>query len=315
MGLPRLGGLTSGPTMQTVLSQRTLRDAIVVQGVDEMSGCPAYARISPGSPNTGYVLVTPNGEAFRATLDNASEHAASLMISGARQNVLTVEHVFATLYAYAISNARIEVWRRPSLSLRALQSIGLADTYSLPLAEGREQGLCRRIEEVGVVEQGVAQTRLALRTAQGDERLLLVPRAGTALAIRATTRYPVPGEQQFTMELSPRAYREQLAWSRPYGKLLKDRRHAWWVLQAFKWYGFPRFGFGHGIRMRNFIWHFSDREEWARQDVVRHTCVDRLGAIALLDGRLAGVEVRASGSGHAHDLEILRRVRPHLEAL
>ena len=292
--------------------QKTIGDWIDVEGVDENSGCPAYAQISPGAPDTGYVLETPNGETFRATLDNATEHTASILISGERQNVLIVEHMFATLYANGISNAHIKVWRKPSFNLRVLQGLGLANTYSLPLVEGRETRLCEQIESVGVVEQDAAQKFLSLGSFQGDNKLSFMPRE-ESLRIQATTKYAVPGEQQFTFDLAPEAYKEELAWSRPYGKLLKNARHAWLGKQAFKLYGFPEFGMGHGIEIENFIWHFNDKEDWEKMDVVRHTCIDRLGAIALLDGRLTNVQVNASGSGHAHDLEILRRIRPFFE--
>ena len=297
--------------MHTERLQKTIGDVVVVEGIDEMSGCRAYARISPGEPDTGYVLETPNGESFRATLDNASEHTACIMISGERQNVLTVEHLFATLFANEITNAHIEVWRKPSFNLRALQALGLANTYALPLAEGRETSLCDQIESIGVVEQDAAQKFLSLASPQGDGKLSFIPREGP-LSIQATTNYPVPGEQKFTLDLSPATYREELAWSRPYGKLLKRASHAWLGMQAFKLYGFPEFGIGHGIEIQNFIWHFNDRQAWDRKDVARHTCVDRLGAIALLDGRLTNVQVRANGSGHAHDLDVLRGIRPVL---
>jgi UDP-3-O-acyl-N-acetylglucosamine deacetylase len=227
--------------------------------------------------------------------------------------VIIVEHLFATLYAYEISNARIEVWRKPSLNLRILERLGLANTFSLPLVEGREVRLCEEIERAGVVKQDAEQLFLSLDSPQENSKLSLLPREGP-LTIQAITEYEVPGKQRFTFELSARSYREQLAWSRPYGKVLKDEKHVWLGLQAFRFYGFTEFGIGHGIKPEDFIWHFSDRETWERLDVVRHTCVDRLGAIALLEGRLTNVQVNANGSGHAHDLETLKRIRPFLKA-
>ena len=79
---------------------------------------------------------------------------------------------------------------------------------------------------------------------------------------------------------------------------------------------FPRFGIGHGISHDSAFMPTKTVKEWEKQErveaeIAAHTIMDRLGALALLDGRLQGIEVTCNRSNHPHDIHTLKKYKKH----
>ncbi|MBI2655115.1 UDP-3-O-acyl-N-acetylglucosamine deacetylase [Candidatus Woesearchaeota archaeon] len=297
--------------------QNTIGASIHLVGVECYGGNYVETIIKPAQEDTGVIFQTKKGD-IRAKLDYASQSRSSILLNNGRVQILNVEHILATLYAYEIDNALIEVRRIPSRSFRFLSELGLAtDVEVVPIFEDREKTLCDKLDEAGVEQQHKERVTLKIDKPVYTERLSFEP-IDTGLILVATTNYPIPGEQTVSIQLTPQSYRDELSRSRPYAKhapLWLPKKLASAIAAVM----FPSFGIWHGFDNSKVFLPVKNEDEWYKSqryasgdEITRHTIVDRLGALALLEGRLEGVRVLAKYSGHANDLRVLREQRPNL---
>lgn len=291
--------------------QNTLRNEIRLMGIEPYGGNLVMITIKPAEEDVGILFQTPNGD-IQAKLNYASESRSSILLDNGRTQVINVEHILATLYAYGIDNALIELKRMKSKSFELLEGFGLATKVEVvPVFGQRERTLCDRIEEVGLEQQTRERSLLGIAQPAFKNKLYFSPIA-RGLVITATTNYKIPGKQEFTAEITPQTYKDRLSKSRPYAKHVP----VWMstkLASAIASLANPSFGIGHGYENTNVFLPVRTANEWYQQEIypaeiARHTIVDRLGALALLDGRLEGVRVIARFSGHANDLIILREM-------
>lgn len=289
--------------------QNTLRSPIRLTGIEPYGGNAVNVTISPAEENAGIVFQTPRGD-VKANLYYASASRNSILLDNGRVKVINVEHILATLYAYGIDNALIRLERLPSRSFKFLSMLGVAsDVAVVPNNGAREKNLCDMIDDAGLEQQKAERTTLGVKNSFGNGMLWFEP-AGTGLAVAVTTNYPIPGEQSFELQINAVSYRDELARSRPYAKGIP----AWMPLimaDAIASFWYPTFGIDHGHNASNVFLPVRTKKEWHAQEtspaeIARHTIVDRLGALALLDGRLDGVKVTARYSGHVNDLMVLK---------
>lgn len=189
---------------------------------------------------------------------------------------------------------------------------GLASSVEVvPVSSDREFTLCTLIEQAGIVPQQKLRKFLSLNYNVEGEKLSFT-RQERGLTIKATTNYKQVGEESFETEITPEKYRDDLARSRMYVKHshpLIPHSIAGMIMSIV----YPTFGIGHGFSTSTVFLPPKNEEDWRKQEIfkheiARHTIVDRLGAIALLDGRLEGVKVTTKYSGHAHDIAVLSRL-------
>lgn len=305
--------------------QHTIGEELSFEGIDPFSGMTNRVELYPALPNTGIVFETPEGY-VRACLDNAYAKHSSIVLHGrsGSAKVINVEHPLATFFAYGVDNVRAKITRNPSRSFRMLEMLGLAtDMVVMPVPHDREVTLCKLLDSIDIVPQDALRKTCRV---QGDiitPKLSFMLSDEEGLRIKATTRYPTPGQEEFEAEINPTTYRYELAASRPLINLFPagvPYALANWVtsrvplqrLSPIASIFHPSFGIGHGVTEETFFVNTTNRDRWRAQErysaeIARHTIVDRLGAIALLDGRLEGVRVETQFSNHANDLAVLKR--------
>lgn len=291
--------------------QNTIKNAIYLKGIDCFGGNIVETILKPAEEDTGIVFQTQKGD-IQAKLEYASPYKASISLNNGQVKLVNVEHMLATLYAYGIDNALVEVKRIPSKSFEFLKKIHLATDFEvLPIFPEREKTLCDKLDEVGIEKQKKDGKMFKLDDSVISYNLSFHPMK-QGLIIEATTDYPVPGEQSLELGINPQTYRDELSRSRPYAKHVKT----WIPLQMANILASllnPSFGIGHGFDDSNVFLPVKTRKEWYEKqpyprgdEITRHTIVDRLGAIALLDGRFEGVRIATKYSGHENDLNFLK---------
>jgi UDP-3-O-acyl-N-acetylglucosamine deacetylase len=320
------------PKFPVDMLQQTVKNHIYLEGLEPYGGNLVKIAIEPAGLDNGIVFRTSRGN-VPAELEYALPSRNSILLTTGEVKVTNVEHMLATLFAYGVDNAYVDVERVPSRSFRHLERIGLATAVeALPNFNDREKALCDKLEETGLEQQDNGRRIVRLQRAVGNDYLKFEPIDGDALIAHATTVYPVPGEQSVTLEVNAANYRDQLSKSRPYAK---EAPH--WIPRgvagflASLWY--PGFGYGHGHTTSTVFLpvgakrlHRKEKRRaiaaarWEMQEIdgydaeiARHSIVDRLGAISLLPGRLEGARVTMKFSNHSNDLKVLREeVMPNL---
>ena len=290
--------------------QRTIKKDICYDGIDFYGGNKVNVYLRPSEADTGIVFRTGNGH-VGANISYASASQCSILLKNGSAAAIHVEHILATLFAYGIDNAFIDLVRVPSRSFSFLNRVGLATNIEVaPVSDDREVTLCEKIEEIGVEIQSRERRLLTLDAPVYTEKLSFEPINGDGLVIKATTDYPIPGEESLEVLITPETYKSQLARSRMYAKHLKFGVHSR-IASAVASLVYPSFGIGHGFTPSTVFLPARTLEEWREQEnvpseIAAHTIVDRLGALALLDGRLDGVKVTTRFSGHKNDLYVIR---------
>ena len=293
--------------------QNTIRKEFTLVGIERLGGNLVELNFKPAMDDTGIIFQTQWGD-IKARLEYALPSTNSILLRNESVSVLNVEHVLATLFAYEIDNVVIGVNRKPSRSFRLLKELGLATKVEvIPYFEECEKTLCDKLDEVGIKQQEKVRKVLKLDKPLYTDRLSFEP-IEEGLVIVAITDYSIPGTQILELRVNPILYRDEVSRSRPYAKQVPV-----WMPQKLASiiasFVYPTYGIGHGFANSTLLMPVRTRDEWYRSqlypkgdEITRHTILDRLGALALLDGKLEGVRVIAQYSGHANDIRVLKEM-------
>ncbi|MBW2987482.1 UDP-3-O-acyl-N-acetylglucosamine deacetylase [Candidatus Woesearchaeota archaeon] len=299
--------------------QKTIGKTFELEGLCFYSGNPINALFHPASEDTGILFNTVRGN-VKHSLQNAVPCRRSILLKDGPAKIINVEHVTSTLkYGYGIDNVYIIVRRMPpkKKSQYIPYFTHFTDTEVFPNTGDEELTLCRKLDEVGVVEQGKENIMLTLRQPFITDKLSFLP-IDHGIFMHATTDYFPIGEQTFEIEMTPENYKKELAGARRYAEHVKylnflpvairDRFASF--LTAF---ANPSYGLGHGFSVDNVFLPVSTEEQWKAQEkydaeIARHTIVDRLGALALIDGRLDGIRCVMKFSNHINDIAVLNEM-------
>lgn len=173
--------------------QRTLREAVSLQGVGLHTGAPVRLTVLPAPENHGYKFqrIDQEGQPVipaDCDLVVSTQRGTTLELNGVR--VYTTEHVLAALYGSMVDNALIQI-----------------DGPEVPIMDGSARPFVEAIEAVGIVEQGADRHYLTLTenlTYEDAERgieMLAVPTAGGEFRLTVMVDYnsPILGTQHAHM--------------------------------------------------------------------------------------------------------------------
>ncbi|MBW3011233.1 UDP-3-O-acyl-N-acetylglucosamine deacetylase [Candidatus Woesearchaeota archaeon] len=263
--------------------------------------------------------------------------------------IINVEHVLATLYAYGVDNVDIQVKKVHSknngtysdniayYTWKAAKNMGYDIPEVFPNRPQEEYTLsCKlREESKAPVEQEAERKIIRITEAFETEKLSFYPMcpdnlrvdpySKTDLVMCATTVYDPVGEQKFECAVNPEVYHKHLSEARRYAHhiifLMKymPEKVAYSVASFLANFAYPSFGIGHGFHTENVFLPRRTADSWFAQEkfpaeVARHTIVDRLGAIALLGARLQGIRCIMKFSNHENDVNVLKEFEEWLKA-
>src|SRR5579871_4886375 len=296
--------------------QTTLRSQATVTGVGVHSGTPVSLTIGPASVDAGFVFVRTGLEGgdrdVRATARSVIATEFQTVLGDADGPLVsTVEHVLAALRGMGVDNATIEI-----------------DGPEAPIMDGSAAAFVTAIDQAGIVSQSAPrryiQVLKPVQVAFGDSFGELRPHAsGFRAEVEIDFTNAVIGRQTYAMELSPEAFRRELARARTFG-CMNDVARLWSA------------GFALGASFENSIVFDEERllnPEGLRfaDECVRHKVLDVVGDLALAGLPLLGA-YRSVRGGHKLNHAVLtalladrtawrivegepvRRPRPALEA-
>ena len=298
MGIVNCSAVTAPVRLAKLWRQHTLGTTAVVTGTGGFDGQPAEVLLRPAPPNCGIRLLRGGKEALVGPdcLAVAAELAHTTSLRVGPTFVVTVEHLFAALAAFSITNVVVEV----------------GASGHVPLLDGSAAGFCEAVLDAGVVAQdgdlvNAVVVQQPICVVHGDATaLVLPPRPGpsTKLRIALEIDFPYPiGRQAVVYEHSLERFLLSFASARTF---MAARWNGSRVVSAL-----PGFYHRHGpSRETNMVTHDGLRYRTDLRmpnECAAHKVVDALGDLTVL-GIPVCADIFCYRPGHALLHAVVRRI-------
>jgi len=308
---------------------------------------PIQVTMSPADPNTGIIFT--NGKE-QVKLDNkyiipswrwSLIKTILLKSPDSPLKIRSLEHFLGTFKAvYGIDNATVHLSLDPTFTHKLFSIFKTKLSNNIPLLyfPDLQRGLCSRIEEVGVVPQGVKKPVLRLEETIDTGKLKLEPTDKEDVQIRVTTSYRVASggkvEDDVTVSLVPEQYK-YIAHARAYfGVPLAKFTPAGLTRKTGFIHSFPTlaskgimrfagnflhlgYGYGHGVDEKTTFYPPATKAQWRNDkelmkgEVAYHGVIDKAGdLVARLNLAFGatpiGMKLTCKFAGHADSHKFVR---------
>ncbi|WP_349357676.1 UDP-3-O-acyl-N-acetylglucosamine deacetylase [Stappia sp.] len=269
--------------------QTTLAGSVSLTGIGVHSGDAATVTLHPADAGTGIVFLGQNrqtGEDIEIPAHWRAVSATSLCTvlgDPAAGGVSTVEHLMAALRGLGVDNVAVEL-----------------DGPEMPIMDGSSAAFVAAIDQVGLRRLGAARRYLRIkktvRVDQGNAWCELRPFDGCRFDVTIDFDAEVIGRQRLVLDLTPDAFRKELARARTFGSV-QDVEKLWSL------------GFALGSSLENSVAISEGRvvnpegTRWA-DEFVRHKMLDAVGDLGLAGLPLIGAYHSYKG-GHRMNHAIL----------
>ncbi|MEM8611545.1 MAG: UDP-3-O-acyl-N-acetylglucosamine deacetylase [Cyanobacteria bacterium P01_H01_bin.105] len=268
--------------------QRSLAAPVTCTGVGLHLGQITQVTLLPATANSGRYFIRTDSDSGRISADilAVSQTRLSTQLGQAEgQQVRTVEHLLAALWAAGIDNARIEI-----------------DGPEVPLLDGSAQGWCELIASVGTVEQAVSRSRRELlepvTVQEGDAYVTALP--ASELRFSYGIDFPVAaiGNQWHSWAPASGDFAERVAPARTFA-------------MAHQIDGLRSQGLIKGGSLKNAL--VCDQNGWLNpplrfaNEPARHKLLDLVGDLSLL-GVLPTMHVTAYRASHSLHVQLARQL-------
>jgi UDP-3-O-[3-hydroxymyristoyl] N-acetylglucosamine deacetylase len=269
--------------------QKTIRNAVRLEGVGVHNGRPATVWLKPGPADSGIRFVRSDVQGAPSVVvspDATRSIAGATVLSGTEFTISTIEHCLAALSGLEIDNAIVEV---------------AGD--ELPVGDGSAQIYMGALEEAGSVEQDAPRRYLVITetvTHGDDERYARVePYDGLRISGHVEFSHPTIGTQSLTLDIDRQSFSRELGPARTFG-FLKDGER----LKAL--------GLALGASLDNTIvlddsGVMNDGGLRYDDEFVRHKMLDGLGDLAVL-GKPVRAHLVLHCSGHEVVQGLVKRI-------
>ncbi len=268
------------------IGQRTIKESIVLYGQCLHSGAKSGLVLEPLPLNSGihfsHLGSTHSVPAFISSVESTT---LATTLRSEHVSASTIEHLFASLHAFNISNLLIKC------------------NGEVPIFDGSALVFCDAIMETGLEEQGGEWYELQVphkivHKTEGDclDEIILEP--SDKFSITYELRYPHPvGEQKFSYTLeNSEQFLKEIAPARTFG-FMRDVEKM------------QRMGLAAGGRLNNFILIGDDdivnTELRFDTELSRHKILDAIGDLFLI-GRPIRAKITAKMTGHADNVSVLK---------
>ena len=261
--------------------QRTLGDRARLSGVGVHNGQPVSMMLCPAEPDSGIVFVRSSPNLGEVEIPARSQVVSSTELctvlgdpKGA--SVATVEHLLAAFAGLGVDNALIEI-----------------DGPEVPVMDGSAEPFVTAIDGVGLRAQAAPRrwirierpVRVEIGTAVAEFR----PHPRARLEVSIDYACSVIGRQELCLDLTPKAFRRELARARTFG-YMRDVDQLWAA------------GFALGSSLENSVVISENgvvNPEGLRypDEFVRHKMLDAIGDLALAGLPIQGL-YRSHRGGH-----------------
>jgi len=271
--------------------QHTISREIQLTGTGVHSGAPVTMVMHPASVDTGLRFLVSRRGRIVAEIPAHVEAVKNLTLCtviGDDQGttVGTVEHLLAALRGLGVDNCLIEI-----------------DSHEVPIMDGSSCVFVEAIDAVGLREQSAPRrfvkvlkpVRIEASGCWGE----LVPHHGFRLDVEIDFPCDVIGRQRLALDMSPGAFRHELADCRTFG-FMSDVEKLW------------KAGLALGASLSNSVGigeHGVMNEEGLRHpnEFVRHKMLDAVGDLALAGAPLLA-HYRSYRGGHRINAHVLQEL-------
>ncbi|MBK6290266.1 MAG: bifunctional UDP-3-O-[3-hydroxymyristoyl] N-acetylglucosamine deacetylase/3-hydroxyacyl-ACP dehydratase [Ignavibacteria bacterium] len=301
--------------------QKTLKDAVTMDGVGLHTGNLTSMTFRPAAENTGYRFIRtdlPGSPEVPALVDNVVDIARGTTIAVGEARIHTVEHVLAAMVGMGVDNCLIELSNNEP---------PVGDGSSLPYVE--------MIQQVGLIDQAHDRQELVVEApiryldeARGTE-IVALPNDKYRVTVMVDYKNPALGSQhtglfdldtEFVTEFAPARtfcflHEVEALYSQGLiqgGNLnnaivIVDKEMSDEELRA----TLKRMGVeGNAVMGTNGI--LNNNALRFKNEPARHKLLDMIGDFALIGARLRA-QVLAARPGHASNIEFARKVRRQYE--
>jgi len=265
------------------MTRQTIRQPVAATGIALHSGAPVAMRLVPAPPGSGIVFRRIDLSAdIAARFDGVTETRLGTVIAQGPAKVGVIEHLMAACAGLGVDDLLVEL-----------------DGPEPPILDGDALSYVHLLDQAGLAKHG--GTRSAIRVTkpvtvtQGDARASLLP--ANAPSYFYALDYPGIGRQEMALELTPQAFRREIAPARTFGFL--SELEALHKMNLAKGASFDNTLALDGATVVN-----GDRQRFA-DEFVRHKILDAIGDMALAGGPLLA-RFEGRKSGHATNNLLLR---------
>ncbi len=304
--------------------QRTITKSISMSGVGLHTGNPTNMTFHPAPPNTGIIfrrLDLPDNPQVKADIDNVIDISRGTTIAKGEAVVHTVEHVLAAIAGLMIDNVIIDL-----------------DANEPPVMDGSALPFVQVLKQGGIVEQDsprdyivIDKTIVYAEEKRGVDIVVfpsdefritfLIDYHNSALATQYTAIYSLKGEFEteyapartfcFLSEVEPLLQQGLIKGGNLDNAIVFiDRKIEESEVGRLKQL-FQITGDDVKIGMNGIL---NGKELRFKNEPVRHKALDLLGDLALL-GMPLKAHVQAARSGHAANVELVKRIRKEYQKI
>jgi UDP-3-O-[3-hydroxymyristoyl] N-acetylglucosamine deacetylase len=258
--------------------QRTIKKAVGISGVGLHKGCQVKLKLKPAPANTGIIFRRVDLQKFEieAIRDRVSRVvlATTLMKKGVMLS--TVEHLLSALYGIGLDNVYIDI-----------------DSLEVPILDGSALPFVKMVKKAGIQEQNKKRTYLKVtkpvRLEDGDKFISIEPCSTFRISYQINFDHPAIGHQSLDMELTTRAYTQEIAYARTFGFYSE--------VEELRRKGLIRGGsFDNAVVLSET--EIMNGPLRSPDEFVRHKMLDLIGDISLCGYPLIG-HIKAHRTGHA----------------
>ena len=268
--------------------QRSLAAPVSCTGVGLHLGQTTQVTVLPESANSGrYFVRTDSGSGtIPADVSAVSQTRLSTQLGVSKgEQVRTVEHLLAALWAAGVDNARIEI-----------------DGPEVPLLDGSAQEWCRLFRSVGTVEQSALRNRRIITEPltiwDADAYVMALPASELRFSYGIDFPMAAIGNQWYSWSLAEGNFAERLAPARTFA-------------MAHQIDGLRSQGLIKGGSLNNAL--VCDQAGWLNpplrfaNEPARHKLLDLVGDLSLL-GVLPTMHVTAYRASHSLHVQLARQL-------
>lgn len=278
--------------------QRTIREPAGYSGRGLHTGEETTVRFLPAIPNSGVrfrrvdLPDQPEIPADIAHVVDTTAESRRTTIGSNGVRVTTVEHLLAAVHGLEIDNLVIEI-----------------DGGEPGEIDGSALTIASLLKKAGVVEQaGAERAYFAIERpiaySNAEAELVAIPYDGFRVSFTIDYENPLIGSQFATFDICEETFLREIAGARTFA-LLKE-------VEALKERGLIKGGSLENAVVVGDGEVLSKEPLRFRDEFVRHKILDLLGDLFLLGMPLRG-HVVSIKSGHASNVELVRRIRRHAE--
>lgn len=262
--------------------QTTVKDRVTLSGFGVHSGSPVSVTFLPADANTGIVFQKTSGKQDSREIRAVSSEVGStdfctLLGRCEETRIGTIEHLMAAMSGLGVDNVLV-----------------LIDGDEVPILDGSAQEFVDAIDQVGLLRQSskrrCIRIKKTVRVTNGSSWAEFHPYSGTRFEVEIDFASQAIGRQAWVGDVTPDAFRNELARARTFG-FMKDVERLWAAGLALGSSLDNSVVIGDDDRVIN---HGGLRY---KDEFVRHKAMDAIGDLALAGARLIGC-YRSYRGGH-----------------